>query len=155
MPAGPAVRRLARELGVDLGRVHGSGPHGRILAEDVRAVSAPAAAPPLAVSQSPGQPGSDAWGPVRRDRMSRIRRTIAERMARAASTIPHVTNFDDADITDLEALRAGVLAGYLGQDVRLTLLPFVMKAVALASAITRRSTPVSTTRKRRSFTRST
>ncbi len=132
VPAGPAVRRLARELGVDLGRVHGSGPHGRILAEDVRAVSAPAAAPPLAVSQSPGQPGSDAWGPVRRDRMSRIRRTIAERMARAASTIPHVTNFDDADITDLEALRAGVLAGYLGQDVRLTLLPFVMKAVALA-----------------------
>ena len=64
--------------------------------------------------------------------MSRIRRTIAEQMARAASTIPHVTNFDDADITDLEALRAGVPEGYLGQEVRLTLLPFVMKAVASA-----------------------
>jgi pyruvate dehydrogenase complex dihydrolipoamide acetyltransferase long form len=151
-PAGPAVRRLARELGVDLGRVRGSGPHGRILAEDVRAatglpggVSGTAGQAghrpevgrgtplsPSAPMAAPGEPGRDAWGPVRRERMPRIRRTIAQQMARAASIIPHVTNFDDADITDLEALRASVPAGYLDQGVRLTLLPFVMKAIALA-----------------------
>ncbi len=130
VPAGPAVRRLARELGVDLAGVRGSGPRGRITAEDVQA-AASAVAPPAA-SPPPGEPGQDAWGPVRRERMSRIRRTIAEQMARSASTIPHVTNFDDADVTDLEALRAGVPAGSLGDAVRLTLMPFVMRAVALS-----------------------
>ncbi len=142
VPAGPAVRRLARELGVDLASLHGSGPRGRITVEDVQAAasaSAPpavapssAAAPSLAVSPLPGEPGQDAWGPVRRERMPRIRRTIAEQMARSASTIPHVTNFDDADITDLEKLRAGVPDGSLGQGIRLTLMPLVMKAVALS-----------------------
>ena len=58
-----------------------------------------------------GESGSDAWGPVRIEKLSRIRRTIAEQMVRAASTIPHVTNFDDADVTELERLRQGVPAG--------------------------------------------
>jgi pyruvate dehydrogenase E2 component (dihydrolipoamide acetyltransferase) len=69
---------------------------------------------------------------VRREKISRIRRTIADQMVRSASTAPHVTNFDDADITDLEQLRQGVPAGYLGENVRLTQMPFLMKAVAMA-----------------------
>ena len=79
----------------------------------------------------PGDSASDAWGPVRVEKMSRIRRTIAEQMARSAATIPHVTNFDDADVTELERLRQGVPAGQLSQNIKLTMMPFVMKAVAM------------------------
>jgi pyruvate dehydrogenase E2 component (dihydrolipoamide acetyltransferase) len=64
--------------------------------------------------------------------MSQIRRTIAARMVHSAGTIPHLTNFDDADITDLENLRKGVPEGYLGAGVKLTVMPFVIKAVARA-----------------------
>jgi pyruvate/2-oxoglutarate dehydrogenase complex dihydrolipoamide acyltransferase (E2) component len=143
LPAGPAVRRLARELGVDLARVQGSGKRGRITPEDVQAavaarpaaVSAPSEVPaqtaPAAVTP-PGEPGRDAWGPIRTERISRIRRTIAEQMVRSATVIPHVTNCDDADVTELEQLRAGVPAGYLGREVKLTMTPLVMKAVTLA-----------------------
>ncbi|MGA2063374.1 MAG: dihydrolipoamide acetyltransferase family protein [Thermoguttaceae bacterium] len=130
VPAGPAARRLARELGVDLAAVRGSGRGGRITPEDVQAVATaqpPAAAEPQA---APGQPGQDAWGPVRRERISRIRRTIAEQMARSAAAIPHVTNFDDADVTDLERIRQGVPPGTLGPNVKLTLLALVMRGVA-------------------------
>jgi pyruvate dehydrogenase E2 component (dihydrolipoamide acetyltransferase) len=66
--------------------------------------------------------------------MSRIRRTIAAQMVHSASTIPHVTNFDDADVTELERIRKSIPPGYLGEDVRLTMLPLVMKATALALA---------------------
>jgi pyruvate/2-oxoglutarate dehydrogenase complex dihydrolipoamide acyltransferase (E2) component len=136
LPAGPAARRLARELAVDLRQVRGSGPRGRITPEDVQAMAgAPAA--PSGVSAKPeqaasGTPGQDAWGPTRREKMPRIRRAIAEQMARSASIIPHVTNFDDADITELDSLRAGVPDGYIGENIRLTLMPFVMKAVAVS-----------------------
>jgi pyruvate/2-oxoglutarate dehydrogenase complex dihydrolipoamide acyltransferase (E2) component len=133
VPAGPAARRLARERGVDLAQVAPSGPHGRITVEDVQAaVAKPQAAQAAQAVQAaaPGEPGQDDWGPVRRERISRIRRTIAEQMVRSATTIPHVTNFDDADVTDLDRIRQGVPAGHLGPDVKLTLLPFVMKAVA-------------------------
>jgi pyruvate dehydrogenase E2 component (dihydrolipoamide acetyltransferase) len=142
IPAGPAVRRLARELGVDLGRVQGSGRNGRISEDDVRRAVAPAAKLPAAAEPSasallapvlpPGEPGNDSWGPVRRERMSQVRKTIAAHMVKSASTIPHVTNFDDADLTDLERLRKSVPPGYLGANVRLTAMPFVMKAVAAA-----------------------
>ena len=150
IPASPAVRRLARELGVDLRQVQGSGPRGRITPEDVRAVAAapvkppPVAAPaprpmvaalhtpPVAAEVPAGEPAKDAWGPIRRERISKIRQTIAAQMARSASTIPHVTNFDDADVTDLEALRKGVPLGYLGANIKLTAMPFVLKAVALS-----------------------
>jgi len=142
IPAGPAARRLARELGVDLRRVHGSGQRGRITQEDVDA-AARAAAGHLAPGESPGakfsapvvppgEPGHDAWGSIRREKMSKIRRTIAAQMVRSAGTIPHVTNFDDADVTELETLRKGVPPGFLGEDVKLTLMPLVIKAVAVA-----------------------
>ncbi len=156
IPAGPAVRRQAREQGVDLRTVAGSGKYGRITPEDIQAGSpavsppvsppSPVAAPvgpigPMAAAPEPraiapaspaaSESGSDAWGPVRVEKLSRIRRTIAEQMTRAASTIPHVTNFDDADVTELERLRQGVPAGQLGENVKLTMMPFVMKAVAM------------------------
>jgi pyruvate dehydrogenase E2 component (dihydrolipoamide acetyltransferase) len=142
LPAGPAVRRMARELGVDLAAVQGSGRHGRITEEDVQRAAAvvqpaPFAAKPAAVVSHepvvpPGEPGSDPWGPVRRDRLSQVRKAIAAHMVKSASTIPHVTNFDDADLTDLERMRRSVPPGYLGANVRLTAMPFVMKAVAAA-----------------------
>lgn len=144
VPAGPAARRVARELGVNIASVSGSGTRGRITPEDVRAaVSSPAAATAVAPTAAPaalppqpvvppGEAGQDSWGPVHRERISQIRQTIANHMSKSANTIPHVTNFDDADITDLEQLRKNVPAGYLGANVRLTLMPFVMKAVANA-----------------------
>ncbi len=134
LPAGPAARRMARELGVDLGRVAGSGKRGRITVEDVKSAgegAAPAAGVPEAVTP-PGEPGQDQYGPVRREKMPRIRRAIADQMVRSASTIPHVTNFDDADVTDLEQLRKSVPPGYLGEGVKLTAMPFVLRAVALS-----------------------
>jgi pyruvate dehydrogenase E2 component (dihydrolipoamide acetyltransferase) len=67
---------------------------------------------------------------VRIDKMSKIRRTIAAQMVKSVSTIPHVTNFDDADVTVLEEMRKSIPKGYLGQDIKLTTMPFVMKAVA-------------------------
>jgi len=152
LPAGPAARRLARELGVDLRQIHGSGSGGRITPEDVKAAAAARPAPGAAAGGQtflsaaggqtflsaveavvpPGEAGSDAWGPVRRERMSQIRRTIAARMSRSAATIPHVVNFDDADVTDLERLRKGLPQGFLGPELKLTMMPLVMKAVALA-----------------------
>jgi pyruvate dehydrogenase E2 component (dihydrolipoamide acetyltransferase) len=139
---------MAREAGLDLGVIAGTGPHGRITAEDVQAALAPAAAteapPPAAPREPPsaawllepvvppGEPGQDSWGPVRREKMSQIRRTIAAHMSKASSVIPHVTNFDDADVTDLDAFRKSVPPGYLGAHVKLTMMPCVMKAVAIA-----------------------
>jgi pyruvate dehydrogenase E2 component (dihydrolipoamide acetyltransferase) len=129
--AGPAVRRLARELGVELSRVRGTGPDGRILREDVIAAvrHATSAAPPVPL---PGTQDRDAWGPIRRESMPKIRKTIAANMVRSAFTIPHLTNFDDADITELERIRKGSVADYAGTNVKLTSLVFVMKAVALS-----------------------
>ena len=141
IPAGPAARRVARELGIDIRRVQGSGTRGRITPEDVRAAAeaparaapSPAAAPVgLEPAVVPAEPDRDAWGPIRREKMSQIRRAIAAQMSRSASTIPHVTNFDDADVTDLENLRKGVPPGFLGAGLKLTTMPFVMRAVAIA-----------------------
>ncbi len=153
--AAPATRRLARELGVDLGRVDGSGPGGRITRDDIvsavrqtnaAVASAATATKPAAkstaapASQSPapaapsadGVADSDFWGPIRRVGMTKIRKTIAVNMARSSATIPHVTNFDSADITELERIRKGSMTDYVGSNVKLTSMAFVMKAVALA-----------------------
>lgn len=137
IPAGPASRRIARELGLDLRQVAGTGTRGRITPEDVKAAAAPQAQPATAGAAPqrvipPGEPGSDAWGQIRREKMPKIRRTIAAQMTKSASIIPHVTNFDDADITDLEHLRKNIPQGYIGAGVKLTVMPFVLKAVAMA-----------------------
>jgi pyruvate dehydrogenase E2 component (dihydrolipoamide acetyltransferase) len=133
-PAGPAVRRLARELGVDLGRVTGSGPAGRILREDVIAAvrQASAASPAARPRGDSAATERDDWGPIRREQMSRMRKTIAANMARSVATIPHLTNFDDADVTELERLRKESAAEYAKSNLKLTALSFVIKAVSLS-----------------------
>ena len=105
--ASPSVRRLARELGVDISRVTGSGPDGRISSDDlhtyVKGVMTGASAPGTAVPQP--LPDFTKWGEVERKPMSSIRRKTAEHLSNAWRTIPHVTQHDKADITALEALR--------------------------------------------------
>ena len=130
-PAGPAVRRLARELGVDLGRVKGSGPAGRILREDVVAAVRQGSAQGARSGSVPSSDRDD-WGPVHREQMSRMRRTIATNMVRSVSTIPHLTNFDDADVTEMERLRKASADDHAKVNVKLTALSFVIKAVSLS-----------------------
>jgi pyruvate dehydrogenase E2 component (dihydrolipoamide acetyltransferase) len=133
--AGPAVRRLARELGVDLRRVRpASG--DRITEEDVRAhvrasnAQAKSTAPKGVTP--PGSPDSDSHGAVRREKMSRLRQTIARNMLASYTAIPQLTNFDDVDVTDLERIRNESKADYDSQGVKLTAMPFLVKAVATA-----------------------
>jgi pyruvate dehydrogenase E2 component (dihydrolipoamide acetyltransferase) len=139
IPAGPAARRIARELGVELRSVPGSGAHGRITPEDVKAFAAKTdgdaaeqSGAPRERVVPPGEAGRDNWGAISREKMSKIRRVIAAQMTKSATIIPHVTNFDDADITDLEHLRKNVPQGYLGPGVKLTTLSFVLRAVGLS-----------------------
>ena len=108
VPAAPSVRALARELGVDVHEVPGSGPGGRISRADVKTFarhriaggSSSAAAKP---QRTP--PDYTKWGEVSREPLTRIRRTTAEKLAHAWSSVPHVTQFDRSDITELEAAR--------------------------------------------------
>jgi pyruvate dehydrogenase E2 component (dihydrolipoamide acetyltransferase) len=136
LPAGPAARRLARELGVDLTTVRGTGRHGRITVEDVtKAAQSSSGTKEITVPSPvtpPGEPGEDAWGPIRREKLSKIRKTIAAQMVRSWTTIPRVTNFDDADVTDLETLRKSIPLDFIGEGLKLTMMPFVMRAVSLA-----------------------
>ena len=132
-PAGPAVRRLARELGVDLGSVSGSGPSGRFIREDGVASVRRSVVQSASNSQAVRPGGEqDDWGPIHREQMSRMRKTIATNMVRSMATIPHLTNFDDADVTELERLRKDSAAEYAKTNVKLTALAFVVKAVSLS-----------------------
>jgi pyruvate/2-oxoglutarate dehydrogenase complex dihydrolipoamide acyltransferase (E2) component len=133
-PAGPAVRRLARELAVDLSRVQGTGTGGRITRDDViKAVRhANVAAGSAAQFTAGAAEERDSYGLIRRETMSKVRKTIAVNMVRSATTIPHLTNFDDADITELERLRKESASSYADSGIKLTSLAFVLKAVALA-----------------------
>jgi pyruvate dehydrogenase E2 component (dihydrolipoamide acetyltransferase) len=136
--ASPAIRKFARELGVNLARVSGSGPRGRITRDDVQsfvkqALSSPArAAPaPAAGSGIPAIPAVDfsLFGPVESKPLARIRKLSAAHLQRAWLNIPHVTQTDEADITELEAFRKSQSEE---GGIKLTLLPFIMKAVAKA-----------------------
>ena len=140
--AGPAVRMLARELGVELSLVRPTGPRGRILKEDLhayvkaavqKATSAPAAGS-VAGAGLPTVPDQDfsKFGEIEVVKMSKIQKLTAQNMVRNALVVPQVTQFDKADITDLEAFRKGLKAEMEKQGVKLTPLPFLIKAVAQA-----------------------
>ena len=132
--AGPAVRRLARQLGVDLRRVRPSGPGGRITVEDVRGhvreISEQVAATMPRGVTPPGAPDTDEYGGVRIEKMSRMRQTIARNMLESYTKIPQLTNFDDADVTELEDMREQSKLDYTDRGIKLTALPFLIKAVA-------------------------
>ncbi|MGH9350041.1 MAG: 2-oxo acid dehydrogenase subunit E2, partial [Vicinamibacterales bacterium] len=142
-PAAPSVRRLAREVGVDINDVQGSGPAGRISQDDVkeharrilssvgasgaeagRAAGRPAFATPL--------PDFSKWGDVERQPMSNIRRKTAEHLSAAWNTIPHVTQGEKADITSLEALRKTYSAEVEAREGKLTVTAILVKVIAAA-----------------------
>ena len=127
--AGPAMRRLAREVGIDLNAVAGSGESGRITREDIMKVVRGSGGR-VATGSGIGQ--SDGFGPVRIEKMPKIRQTIARKMHESWETCPRVTNFDDADVTDLEALRQNNKGDYAERGIKLTTMPFLIKAVAMA-----------------------
>jgi pyruvate dehydrogenase E2 component (dihydrolipoamide acetyltransferase) len=137
--AGPAMRRLARELGVDLATVQGSGRRARIVREDVVGhvkkilSSAPTAAP---IGLLPTAPTVDfsRFGDIDTQPLSKIRRSIGQNLHRAWITVPHVTQFDEADITDLEAFRKTQSATAQAAGTKLTLLAFLVKVVTVALA---------------------
>ena len=145
--ASPSVRMIARELGVDLSKVTGSGPKSRILVEDVRAYVkkvltgqvAPAAAAGGAISGG-GELNLIPWpkvdfakfGPVEAKPLSRIRKLSGANLARNWVMIPHVTQFDEADVTDLEALRVALNRENEKSGVKLTMLAFLIKASVAA-----------------------
>ncbi len=164
--AGPAIRRFAREVGVDLSGVSGTGESGRITREDVLAIvrhqgqaaaAKPAASAPASSASSPalgapansgvdspakaaaskgiekpGTPATDDFGPIRVDRMTKIRKMIANQMDKSWSSVPRVVNFDDADVTELEAFRQSSKDDYASRGIKLTTMPFLIKAVATA-----------------------
>lgn len=136
--AGPAVRKLARELGVDLAKVAGSGPRERVLKEDVqgfvqRALSgkAPAAATGSGIPAVP-EVDFSAFGEVETVPRTKLDKLTAANMQRSWLNVPHVTQFDDADITELEAFRKSMKAEAEQRGTRLTPMPFLLKACAHA-----------------------
>ena len=118
--ATPAVRALARQMMVDLASVKGNGPAGRITKEDVEKAAGKSASQP--------SPAADIYGPVERIPLRGIRRTVAKRMAEASKHVAEVTIWEDADITELEQVRAKQREATEQQGVKLTYLPFLIKA---------------------------
>jgi pyruvate dehydrogenase E2 component (dihydrolipoamide acetyltransferase) len=134
--AAPSLRRMARELGIDLRKVRGSESGGRVIIGDLRAyierLQQLAARP--AATAKPGQERVDfaKWGSIAKRPLTPLRKVIAERMAQSWSAVPRVTQFDDADITALNDLRKKHAEEYEKQGARLTLTSFALKIVAEA-----------------------
>ena len=138
--ASPTVRKLARELGIDLSRVQGTQPGGRIAPEDLRGyveqlqrrAFGPGGAPSAGVSAP--KPAAERvdfskWGPYTRQPMSSVRKIIAQRMLESWASVPRVTQFDEADITGIVALRKKYASKYEKKGGHLSLTPFLIKAV--------------------------
>ena len=130
--ASPGVRRLARELGINLQIIKGSGQKGRITKDDLNGYiklqmalsSGTISAPPLEIDFSQ-------WGQIEIQKLTRIKRITGQRLQQAWQSIPHVTQFDEADITELDAYRKELKTEVVKQGVKITFLPFLMKAVAI------------------------
>ena len=138
--ASPAVRRFARELGVDLSLVEGSGPKGRVRKEDVQAfvkaavsgrAVAPAGGMPLALPAAP-EIDFTRFGEVETVELGRIKKISGAHLHRSWLTVPHVTQFDEADITELEAFRKSLKGEAEKGGVKLTFMPFLLTACAAA-----------------------
>lgn len=137
--AGPAVRKLARELGLDLSLVEGSGRKGRVLKDDVKAYvknrlsgDGLSAGNSVATLQQVPLPDFSVFGDTNVEAMDKLQKMTALNMQRSWSTVPHVTQFDEADITDLESFRKSKKAEAEKLGVKLTPLPFILKACAHA-----------------------
>jgi pyruvate dehydrogenase E2 component (dihydrolipoamide acetyltransferase) len=142
-PASPSIRKMARELGIDLHRVKGSERGGRIVLADVRryiqwvqqsalqqkAATAPPVASAPGTSLSVPQVDFGKWGAVERKKMTTLRTTISGRLVTAWTTIPHITQFDEADITCIMTLRKKYGAQYEKRKAHLTLTAFALKAI--------------------------
>ena len=137
--ASPSLRKLVRELGIDLTRVRGSEAGGRIGIGDIRAYIArlqkAAQKPRPAAAAEPAKPVAEQidfsqWGPVTKKPVTPLRQVIARRLSESWNTIPHVTQFDDAEFTQLNALRKQFAPAYEKKGAKLTLTPFVLKALA-------------------------
>lgn len=141
VPAAPSLRKNARDLGIDLTRVRGSGRGGRILMEDVRGYiqklqrlaseprTAPVAGSAQPVPKRVERVDFSKWGSVTKQPLSPLRQVIARRMSENWNAVPHVTQFADADITQLNALRKKYAAAYEKGGAKLTLTCFAIKAV--------------------------
>lgn len=132
--APPSVRRLAREIGVDINRVTGTGIAGRIGEDDVKRyarqlLAAQQGAPPATPSGAAQLPDFSHWGPIERQSMTNVRRLTAQTMFRAWNTIPHVTQFGKADITELEQMRQRYADRAIALGGKLTVTAVLLKAV--------------------------
>mgnify|MGYP003575953778 CR=1 FL=1 len=141
-PASPSIRKMAADLGIDLTRIKGSEAGGRIILADVRAYiqrlqelsfeepKERAATAPSATTLPSEPVDFRKWGPIRRERLSPLRRTVGRRMVESWTAIPKINQFDDADITDLLTLRKKHAAAFEKKGSHLTLTAFLLKVVA-------------------------
>ena len=128
--AAPSVRLFAREIGIDIAQIPGSGPGGRISIDDVKkyAKALNASRPSPAMGGAQPLPDFGKWGPVRREAMNNVRRKTAEHLSHAWQNIPHVTQFEKTDITELEKLRKR----FSNKEKKLSITPFIIKVIAAA-----------------------
>jgi pyruvate dehydrogenase E2 component (dihydrolipoamide acetyltransferase) len=136
----PSIRKMAREFGIHLGKIRGSGSGGRIVSADVRAYiqrlmkaaakPAPAAAAAAPAKPAPVQIDFSQWGPILKKPVSPLRKVIARRMAESWNSVARVTQFDDIDFTRVGELRKKFAPAYEAKGVKLTFTPFILAAVA-------------------------
>jgi len=127
--ATPAVRALAKELGVDINKVKGSGPEGRVLEKDIRQFADAKGKPPEPEKKVTKVKKYDLYGYVDRIPLRGVRRSIAKAMVKSKYTAPHVTAMDEADVTELWKIREKEKKAAEKKGVKLTILPFIIKAV--------------------------
>jgi pyruvate dehydrogenase E2 component (dihydrolipoamide acetyltransferase) len=139
-PASPSLRKIAREIGLDLAQIRGSGNGGRILLSDVRSYIQrlqTTGAQPKSATQATAQVTKPApvsidfskWGSVEKKKMTQLRKAISNKMTESWTTIPHITQFDNVDVTDILEMRKKFARAYEKKGGHLTLTPFIMKAV--------------------------